>query len=440
MKRVLTFLAIMLLPLSVMAMTPISDNDMSKVTGQAGVSMTFDVTMNLNFGAMGWGDSDGVATIDNVALNTAIGGANTGGWIGLDSVNIRTLHIWPRTDYTMESGENTGTVSLTPTAGAARSGDGGWADLKWLTIDVVSLNSTLLSASQFGTTFLGTGGSVTAVRIGVPTLTVSMDDMAGNVVLADRSNVATIGGIVDGAYAYGHEIEKPNFNQLLGRFYVGGLDLATGGGEVLIFSGGKATISGAEVGSTLYGSGINIALNDVRIDYVLVDSVGWGDIDGAYDICEAGGLGDTTHLAHNTGSYGTGLCNPGWVGLTNVAVENIVIDGMISIQVGSYIGGSNFVTPGLSATSWHSLISCFDEAFAVTAAQHGNSFIFIGLKDVHVQMGQMAGTVELSDSTTYNPLFDGTQTLGDIYVGKMDMLIKNNPMTTSKSWFAIFAH
>ena len=61
MKRVLTFLAIMLLPLSVWAMTPVTDSDLADVTGQAGVSINADLTMDINIGTMAWGDGDGIS-------------------------------------------------------------------------------------------------------------------------------------------------------------------------------------------------------------------------------------------------------------------------------------------------------------------------------------------------------------------------------------------
>mgnify|MGYP000905370113 CR=1 FL=1 len=54
-------LAILLLPLSVWAMTPVSDSDLSNVTGQAGVSINADLTMDITIGTMAWGDGDGVS-------------------------------------------------------------------------------------------------------------------------------------------------------------------------------------------------------------------------------------------------------------------------------------------------------------------------------------------------------------------------------------------
>lgn len=56
-------MAFLLLPLSVWAMTPISDSDLSNVTGQAGVNINVDLLMNVRLGTMAWGDSDGIALL-----------------------------------------------------------------------------------------------------------------------------------------------------------------------------------------------------------------------------------------------------------------------------------------------------------------------------------------------------------------------------------------
>lgn len=316
MKRVLTFLAIMLLPLSVMAMTPISDNDMSKVTGQAGVSMTFDLTLNMSFGQLGWGDADGAPI--NFAAFGATSSNIAGGWVGIDNLKMSTLHIWPRTDYTME---------------AVQTGSGDWDDLKWLTIDVVTLGNGMggAVASQL---FSGTAADdVTAVRIGVPTLTLTMEEMTGNVVLGHRVEGSTVGGVVNGYYYDGTDTQQPSFDQLLGKFYVGGMNMATGGGEILIFAHGHSAVSNS-VGGDMFGSGVSIALTNVQISYLLVDAAAWGDIDGGYDVSE---IDDT----YNTGAD---LAGPAWVGITGLAIENVMINGLITIDVGSWSADGSTIT------------------------------------------------------------------------------------------------
>src|SRR5512133_1714629 len=93
MKRVLTFLAIMLLPLSVMAMTPVTDSALSDVTGQAGVNINADLRMNIGIGTMSWGDTDGLGT----AFSGLGWATNTGaGYIGVTNFNLTNLRIKAR--------------------------------------------------------------------------------------------------------------------------------------------------------------------------------------------------------------------------------------------------------------------------------------------------------------------------------------------------------
>ncbi len=121
MKKLLTAIALIacfVLPLSAMAMTTIADNDLSTVTGQAGVSIGADVTMNLSSDIIAWGDSDGIVTAANA------------GWVGLASLTIDDIHIRLRNDILFAN--------------------------QLLTIDVYTLSN------------------VTAVRIGLPTFEISM--------------------------------------------------------------------------------------------------------------------------------------------------------------------------------------------------------------------------------------------------------------------------
>lgn len=80
MKRVLTLLAIMVLPLSVMAMTPVSDQALSDVTGQAGVSILPDVTITMTDVDIAWGDPGGFGGV--VETND--------GWIGISGLDMST--------------------------------------------------------------------------------------------------------------------------------------------------------------------------------------------------------------------------------------------------------------------------------------------------------------------------------------------------------------
>lgn len=164
MKNVLAVLTVLALLLPLCAMKPISDTELSEVLAQSGVSIFIDMTMNVEIGTVGWGDPDGAAV--------PINGTDVqmpGGWIGIDSLEISNLHIWPRTDFLMN--------------GNAPSG--GWKDIQPLTIDVLTMPSSALDHPFETGTEAPTG--TTAVRIGIPTATISLDKMAGNVVLGPYS-------------------------------------------------------------------------------------------------------------------------------------------------------------------------------------------------------------------------------------------------------------
>ena len=60
MKTMFTVLAMFLLPLSLQAMTPLSDAELSGISGQTGVSIFVDITMNIHIDCIAWGDSDGL--------------------------------------------------------------------------------------------------------------------------------------------------------------------------------------------------------------------------------------------------------------------------------------------------------------------------------------------------------------------------------------------
>jgi hypothetical protein len=81
MNKLLVFLAIMVLPFSAMAMTAVSDETLSDVTGQVGVSINANLTMDLSLTTVAWGDSDGLGT------------AGTGGYIGCKNLNLTGINI-----------------------------------------------------------------------------------------------------------------------------------------------------------------------------------------------------------------------------------------------------------------------------------------------------------------------------------------------------------
>jgi len=426
MKRVLTFLAILLLPLSVWAMTPITDTQLSDVTGQAGVSINFDFTLSLQFGQLGWGDSDGYA---------GFGTIGSGGWVGIDSLVMSTLHIWPRTDFTMDNTTFAGGPAYQPD-------EGGWNQLRYLTIDVATVPASILG-SVFGTNV----PAITAVVIGIPTLSLTMASMDGNVVLGPRQGAQSVGGQIDGVFVNEKNIQGPGFNQLLGTFYIGGMNVATaGGGSVYIFAHGTGSIVGAVSTNTLYGSGVTIALNSVRMAYVLFDVMSWGDIDGLY------ATGFATAQAP-AGNFTSGLMGPGYVGMTNVAIKNLTFNGVMAIDVftvrapgaaGTFdpitsIDDSVKTAAGL-AGQYRCLVGAFNDIYFNTppGSITTPTAVSIGFKNgFQISLDAFGGQVTLGPEKT---LTTTPQVMGDIYVGGMTMTILDNPVAGNGSFVHILAH
>jgi len=92
MKNIAMFLAVLLLPMSVAAMTPLADAELSDISGRAGVSIMPNITMNIHFDVIAWGDSDGLGP------NNIWGVATSGGYVGVTNLSISNLYIGPRTD------------------------------------------------------------------------------------------------------------------------------------------------------------------------------------------------------------------------------------------------------------------------------------------------------------------------------------------------------
>lgn len=86
MKYFFTTLIILLLPLSLFAMTPLADSELDEVSGQSGVCILPNITMDIHFDVIAWGDADG------------IGGSSSGGYVGLTNMSLQGLSIGLRTD------------------------------------------------------------------------------------------------------------------------------------------------------------------------------------------------------------------------------------------------------------------------------------------------------------------------------------------------------
>jgi len=173
MKRVLTFLAIMLLPLSVMAMTPVSDQTLSDVTGQAGVNINADIAMDIAIGTMAWGDADGITTSGSHPL---WGVTTGGGYVGVTGFDITNLRIKAR-----ETDTYNGYIPYLDTDGDPVTP--ATSHLKPITIDVA--------------TDAAVHGGFTFVRFGLGSLQITMDALDFDVVLGtDAATLETAGNVM----------------------------------------------------------------------------------------------------------------------------------------------------------------------------------------------------------------------------------------------------
>lgn len=224
MKKILTAIvlfAFVALPMSVMAMTSITDNELSTVTGQAGVSINVDVTANLTIGTVAWGDADGFTGYTNA------------GFVGIEGLNL-TVHA---------SGRHDGAFSTSgPTAV-------GYMANKPITIDV------------------GTNGSgASLVRIGLPTFHIVVSTLQTDIFV---SGVQGATDPIPGA-------PTSTVAQQLGAIYMSGIEIRLGQSatpaDAGTFEAGYVTIGAAGAGNT----GVNIGFN-VAIDEVVIGTLSYGN-------------------------------------------------------------------------------------------------------------------------------------------------------------------
>ena len=220
MKKILSAIvlfALVVLPMSVMAMTTISDNELSTVTGQAGVSINVDVTANLTIGTVAWGDSDGFTGYTNA------------GFVGIEGLTM-TVHA---------SGRHDGAFATTGSTAIGYMGNDP------ITIDV-------------GTNDTG----VSVVRIGLPTFHISVSTLQTDIFVSGATG--TPAG------------PTSTTAQQLGSIYISGIEIRLGQSstpaDAASFDAGYVTIGAAGAGNT----GVNIGFN-VAIDGVFIETLSYGN-------------------------------------------------------------------------------------------------------------------------------------------------------------------
>jgi len=136
-------------------MTPVSDSDLSNVTGQAGVNINADLIMNVRIGTMAWGDEDGMGALAALPYPGWVTTAD-GGYVGVTDFNLTNLRIKARETDTFDTYTT--------------------LELKPITIDVAQ-DSTIYGGRTF-------------VRMGLGSLQVSFDALSMTVALAPHSTFA----------------------------------------------------------------------------------------------------------------------------------------------------------------------------------------------------------------------------------------------------------
>jgi len=412
MKRVLTILAILLLPLSVWAMTPVNDSDLSNVTGQAGVNINADLTMNISIGTMAWGDSDGIT---GVYMPWAT--VPTGGYIGMTGFNITNLWIRARTD-TSDIYNSYSTMFLKP-----------------ITIDVATDSTT--GHGVAGTTF---------VRFGLGALQISMDALQFEIALGSHAATNYIGA-------------TPTINQSLGVVSLGGMGIwINPWSYVDIFNG--------RVNNTTTAQGVTFGLN-VIIDHFTMDYMSWGDPDGL-----PGGTGSNETPPPGFKWISSGN-TAGYVGLNNFQLGNntspaVTITGQVSIDVlsdvsrlGTYAAlpplmvymKSAMKASGLNPTS-EAAVAAFvasqsipiGESLATLLAAEGLNATSVSVvhisfpADFDVVVNTMWADVQVASTYNLGGVVAGggaagqSGELGDIYIQGLHLNIE------AGSWVDIWAH
>jgi hypothetical protein len=394
-----------------MAMSAISDSDLSTMTGQSGVSINLDVNMNLTMDTLAWGDSDGVT---GSVVNNIGGTTNNTGWVGLTTLNANGIHVQLRTDLinAAETANNLGfqlfgttnaatvTTDITNVVAAATgtyAASGGTGYLGGTNYNLVQIEADAagpagalktaagallqdLGAAQTLTAGAAasaqiapltidvatdTAGTITGVigltfvRIGLGSLEISMDSMTANVNLShtsDLGNTNPAGNVqYNGLTPTGNALDNT-----LGQIYMGGLDVYINGGSYVDISAKGLTTQGVLLG-----------LN-VIIDKLNIATLAWGDSDG----------------------IGTGT-TAGWVGLTGLAITNLTVKGAVSIDVATK---ANVWPDGGDATGVE---------FGLT-----NLAVGIGGLNAKVAMGGTTGTIN--------------QVLGSIYLSNLTATINGD--------------
>jgi len=208
MKKFIAIAAIlMLVPFTAFGLDVLSDETMGDVTGQAGVSISIDnVQLDFQMDYFSWGDADGFeATTGKAALD---------GFVNVSGITVKGIVI----DKMAVGNSGLPTIATTPylvTGTTTTAMDFSYSatapdltgDLQALTIDV---------GQNAGVDRDGNFGTYTMVRIGIPTLTIFVNEIDPFAIRLDTT------------YGTG--------GNELGSIALGGMQIDLKGGDVYIYA------------------------------------------------------------------------------------------------------------------------------------------------------------------------------------------------------------
>lgn len=171
MKKFAIILAVLLvLPVSAMALTPMSDSSLEDVTGQSGVSISVnDIVFDIAITSAAWGDGDG---LDSANVSTE------NGWISFNGIKMLNVQIDKLIDYTDKNSNGSddliNTGSLNPL---------GYDKLTFDVVtyeDAATLGAYLSTTDTFHAVYAGalaaSNTGDTYLRIGLPTVRIYMEE------------------------------------------------------------------------------------------------------------------------------------------------------------------------------------------------------------------------------------------------------------------------
>jgi len=277
-------------------MTPVSDSDLSNVTGQAGVNINADLTMNIGIGTMAWGDASGADAynVGTIGVNVMPAGGTSAGYVGITDFNITGLNIKARTTDTYGSGYYTG---VSPAGTYVNS------FLKPITIDVATGDKTAAG----GTT------TTTYVRFGLGSLQITLNAMSFNVALGTAATAMTQNMGTANLGAIGIYINPKSYVDIFAHA----------------------------------GSGVSIDMA-ITLDQFNMSYISWGDTDGL--------VASNVDTANTAVTWISSVSDSaGYIGLQNLSIgAPITINGTVAIDVVTMaLGAYSTHLGGLPVTVCH---------------------------------------------------------------------------------------